>query len=189
LYVDSGLNDSSIGCKIEAKKIDNDSNQFFFGYANEDQQSSVYAYTETSYESRMDITLTKISFKQGNNPSPTEVLKLESGIGTFGSGYGIKNNFFNLTASTTGNYILSSANSFRTTINIPTAPRTFYLPDPPSSWTGVWFGICNRSNTSSISINLQTGQQIASLQTAISSLGGGTYAQFTSDGSTWFRSG
>jgi hypothetical protein len=195
LVVDSGISGGNlIGCKLETTQTA-EYNQTW-GYSNGGQKSSVYYTEDSGGEFRMDITASGISFKGGSVGSPLERMLITANQITINgvdlsisAGNGIKNNFFNLTASTTGDYILSSANAYRTTINIPTAPRTFRLPDPPSSWTGVWFGICNRSNTNSISINLQSGQQVASLQTALSSAGGGSYAQFTSDGTAWFRSG
>lgn len=127
----------------------------------------------------------------GSIGSPAEVLKLEGGIGTFGAGYGIKNNFFILTASTSGDYTMTTANNaFRTTINTPTANRNFILSNPASAGvSGWWFGICNKATGFTISVQYPSGTTIATIAVAPSATNGGTYAQFTSDGTTWFRSG
>jgi hypothetical protein len=95
-----------------------------------------------------------------------------------------------LTASTSGNYTMTSANSFLTTINTPTASRNFILPAPSGLIAGQWFGICNKSTSFTIAVQYPSGTTIFTIPVA-SATGGGSSARFAVDsaGTAYFRCG
>jgi hypothetical protein len=95
-----------------------------------------------------------------------------------------------LTASTTGNYTMTSANSYLTTINTPTANRNFILPAPSGLITGQWFGICNKSTSFTIAVQYPSGTTIFTIPVA-SNAGGGSSARFAVDSAltAYFRCG
>jgi hypothetical protein len=112
---------------------------------------------------------------------------------TFNSntGYLEKSNFE--TATTSGNYTMTSANSFLTTINTPTANRNFILPAPAGQTTGTTYGICNKSTSFTIAVQSPSGTTIFTIPVATNATNGGSFAKFAialSGGTnTYFRCG
>lgn len=159
----------------------------YFGYTNEKEKSSVYAFEEAGTENRMDIDLNKISFKQGFTGSPEEVFSLASGIGTFGAGYGIREPS-RIDTVTTGTTNLTTSLAFVTTINTPTdATRVYQLPLIVVGTIGYWYGICNKSTTFTIAIKNPSGTTIATVPVAPVT-GGSSVARFAIDaaGTSYF---
>jgi hypothetical protein len=125
---------------------------------------------------------TAISLYSGG-PSQT-VANFTSSVITFfknltfnsNTGYLEKSNFE--TATTSGNYTMTSANSFQTTINTPTANRNFILPAPAGQTTGTTYGICNKSTSFTIAVQSPAGTTIFTIPVATNATNGGSFAKF-----------
>jgi len=85
---------------------------------------------------------------------------------------------------------MTSAYSFQTTINTPTANRTFVLPVASGQTTGTFYGICNKSTSFTIAVQAPSGTTIFTIPVASNS-GGGSFAKFAvaTGGTTYFRCG
>ena len=96
----------------------------------------------------------------------------------------------NVEATTTGTLTMTSAYSFQTTINTPTANRTFVLPVASGQLTGTTYGICNKSTSFTIAVQAPSGTTIFTIPVASNS-GGGSFAKFAiaTGGTTYFRCG
>ena len=109
---------------------------------------------------------------------------------TFSGNTGVLEKSLNLTASTSGNYTMTSANSFLTTLNTPSANRNFILP-AVSPGIGYWYGICNRSTAFTIAVQFPSGTTIFTIPVATNATNGGSFAKFAvnSAGTAYFRCG
>jgi hypothetical protein len=110
---------------------------------------------------------------------------------TFSGNTGVLEKSTILTASTTGNYTMTSANAFLTTINTPTASRNFILPATAGQSVGTFYGICNRSTSFTIAVQFPSGTTIFTIPVATNATNGGSFAKFAiaSGGTTYFRCG
>jgi|MesohylFT_1024984.scaffolds.fasta_scaffold19954_2 hypothetical protein len=108
---------------------------------------------------------------------------------TFNSNTGVLEKS-NVEATTTGTLTMTSAYSFQTTINTPTANRTFVLPVASGQTTGTFYGICNKSTSFTIAVQAPSGTTIFTIPVASNS-GGGSFAKFAvaTGGTTYFRCG
>jgi hypothetical protein len=99
----------------------------------------------------------------------------------------------NVEATTSGNFTMTSANSFQTTINTPTANRNFILPAPAGQLTGTTYGICNKSTSFTIAVQSPAGTTIFTIPVATNATNGGSFAKFAINLSgsvnTYFRCG
>jgi hypothetical protein len=99
----------------------------------------------------------------------------------------------NVETTTTGTFTMTSANSFQTTINTPTANRTFVLPAPAGQLTGTTYGICNKSTSFTIAVQSPSGTTIFTIPVATNATNGGSFAKFAINlngaTNTYFRCG
>lgn len=99
----------------------------------------------------------------------------------------------NIETSTSGNFTMTSANSFQTTINTPTANRNFILPAPAGQLTGTFYGICNKSTSFTIAVQSPSGTTIFTIPVATNATNGGSFAKFAINlngaTNTYFRCG
>jgi len=97
----------------------------------------------------------------------------------------------NVEATTTGTFTMTSSNSFQTTINTPTANRSFVLPSTTGQATGTFYGICNKSTSFTIAVCFPTTATTLFTIPVASNTNGGSFAKFAiaTGGTTYFRCG
>jgi len=95
----------------------------------------------------------------------------------------------NTTTSATNTTLSFATNAFRTTINTPAvAGRIFTLPTTSATYAGYWFGICNKSTSFTIAVQV-AGVTIYTIPVATNATNGGSSVRFAVGPSpyTYFR--